>query len=155
MDFSKVARNIQKLMDVDPVLCQKLRQYCNPMIGCCQEVHKEMGPFLNEYMYQDALVMALDDAGFKDDNLVKEYYFKASYKGREIKHKHFVDFLVNQKVFIECKAVETLNSEFRQQLWNYMRLSGIRIGLLYNFAPIKDQCERYYFDPEKQVIFAF
>lgn len=155
MDFSKVARNIQKLMDVDPVLCQKLRQYCYPMIGCCQEVHKEMGPFLNEYMYQDALVMALDDAGFKGDNLVKEYYFKASYRGREIKHKHFVDFLVNQKVFIECKAVETLNSEFRQQLWNYMRLSGIRIGLLYNFAPIKDQCERYYYDPEKQVIFAF
>ena len=79
MDFSKVARNIQKLMDVDPVLCQKLRQYCYPMIGCCQEVHKEMGPFLNEYMYQDALMLALDDAGFKGDNLVKEYYFKASY----------------------------------------------------------------------------
>lgn len=155
MDFTKFVTHVGKLMDVDPVLCQKLRQYCYPIVGCCQEVHREMGPFLNEYMYQDALLMALDDAGFKGDNLVKEFYFKASYKGREIKHKHFVDFLVNQKVFIECKAVECLNSEFRQQLWNYMRLSGIRIGILYNFAPIKDQCERYYYDPEKQVIFAF
>lgn len=155
MDFSKIARNIQKLMDVDPMLCQQLRQYTYSIIGCCQEVHKEMGPFLNEYMYQDALVFALEDAGFTGENLVKEYYFKTKYKEREIKHPHKVDFLVNKKVFVECKAVECLNSEYRQQLWNYMRLSGIRIGILYNFAPIKDQCERYYYDPEKKVIYAF
>lgn len=69
MNFSKIARNIQKLMDVDPMLCQQLRQYTYKMIGCCQEVHKEMGPFLNEYMYQDALVFALEDAGFTGDNI--------------------------------------------------------------------------------------
>lgn len=155
MDFSKIARNIQKLMDVDPVLCQKLRQYTYDVVGCCQEVHKEMGPFLNEYMYQDALVFAFEDAGIKGNDLVKEYYFKTQYKGREIKHPHKVDFFVKQQVFVECKAVECLNSEYRQQLWNYMRLSGIRIGILYNFAPIKDQCERYYYDPEKKVIYAF
>ncbi|MBQ0089334.1 MAG: GxxExxY protein [Prevotellaceae bacterium] len=155
MDFSKVSHNIQKFIDVDLELCQKLRQYCYPIVGCCQEVHKEMGPFLNEYMYQDALVFALEDAGFTNDNLVKEYYFKTKYKDHEIKHTHKVDFLVNKKVFVECKAVESLNSECRQQLWNYMRLSGIKIGILYNFAPINDQCERYYYAPEKQAIFAF
>lgn len=155
MSFKKFATHIGKLTEADSLLCDQLRKYTYPMVGCCQEVHREMGPFLNEYMYQDALMMALGDAGFKGDNLVKEYYFRAFYKGREIKHKHFVDFLVNQKVFIECKAVETLLSEHRQQLWNYMRLSGIRIGILYNFAPVKDQCERYYYDPDKQVIFAF
>lgn len=155
MNFKKFVTHIGKLAETDSLLCNQLRKYTYSMIGCCQEVHREMGPFLNEYMYQDALMMALDDAGFKGDNLVKEYYFKASYKGREIKHKHFVDFLINQKVFIECKAVECLNSEHRQQLWNYMRLSSIRIGILYNFAPIMDQCERYYYDPDKQVIFAF
>ena len=155
MSFKKFVTHIGKLMEADSLLCDQLRKYTYPMVGCCQEVHREMGPFLNEYMYQDALMMALGDAGFKGDNLVKEYYFRAFYKGREIKHKHFVDFLVNQKVFIECKAVETLLNEHRQQLWNYMRLSGIRIGILYNFAPVKDQCERYYYDPDKQVIFAF
>ena len=155
MDFSKIAHNIQKLQDVNPELCLKLREYVYKILGCCQEVHREMGPFLNEYMYQDALALALEDADFTGQNMIKEYYFKTQFKGRDIKHPHKVDFLVNQKVFIECKAVENLSSEFRQQLWNYMRLSGIRLGILYNFAPIKDQCERYYYDPDLKVIFAF
>ena len=33
----------------------KLKRYVYPILGCCQEVHREMGPWLNEYMYQDAL----------------------------------------------------------------------------------------------------
>ena len=92
-------------MDVDPVLCQKLRQYCYPIVGCCQEVHKEMGPFLNEYMYQDAMVFALEDAGFTGDNMTKEYYFTTKYKDREIKHPHkvpdFITFLRHQIAHIE------------------------------------------------------
>jgi len=49
----------------------------------------------------------------------------------------------------------TLAPEHRQQLWNYMRLTGIQIGILYNFAPIHDQCERYYLDKENQVMCMF
>lgn len=56
---------------------------------------------------------------------------------------------------MECKAVEHLGAEHRQQLWNYMRLSGVRIGILYNFAPFRDECEKYYLDPEKQILYAF
>lgn len=44
---------------------------------------------------------------------------------RQIKHKHYVDFLVNKDILIECKVVERLGTEQRQQLWNYMRLTGI------------------------------
>ena len=65
---------------------------------------------------------------------------------KQIKHKHYVDFLVGNDILIECKAIEQIGPEQRQQLWNYMRLSGICIGILYNFAPIRDQCERYYLD---------
>lgn len=155
MDFSKIVTNIGKLIDVDSHLCHQLREYTYDIVGCCQEVHKEMGPFLNEYMYQDALNICLEEHGFTGDNKAKEYYFTTQFHGKTIRHPHKVDFLVNKKVFIECKALKSIGSEQRQQLWNYMRLSGIRIGILYNFAPIKDQCERYYFDPAKKMILAF
>ena len=94
-----------------------------------------MLPFLNEYMYQEAL-----DILFEENDIVrvKEYYFSVTFHGRQIRHKHYVDFLVGNDVLIECKAIEQIGPEQRQQLWNYMRLSGICTGVLYNFAPVRD-----------------
>jgi len=57
-----------------------------------------------------------------------------------------MDFLCKGKVAVECKAISSLGVEQRQQLWNYMRLTNTPIGILYNFAPVKDQCEKYYYD---------
>lgn len=45
MHFNKFVTNIQKLGDKDPELAQKLRKFCYPIIGYCQEVHREMGLF--------------------------------------------------------------------------------------------------------------
>ena len=111
-----------------------------------------MGPFLNEYMYQEALDISLEENGIEK---VKEYYFSVTYHGRQIQHKHYVDFLVNNDVLVECKAVECLGSQQRQQLWNYMRLTKICIGILYNFAPVHDQCERYYLDKDTGNMYLF
>ncbi len=113
--------NIAKLSDINPPLVTELRNHCYTLIGMCQQVHRELGPFLNEYMY----------------------------------HKHYVDFLVNNDVLVECKAVDCLGSAQRQQLWNYMRLTKISIGILYNFAPVHDQCERYYLDNKTGNMYAF
>ena len=145
--------SVKRLAEHDPELCHTLRNYCYELNGCCQQVHREMGPFLNEYMYQDALAIIL-----KENNVepfVKEYYFSVDFHGQRISHKHYVDFFVNDKVFIECKAVEHLGPEHRQQLWNYMRLTKVRIGILYNFAPIHDQSEHYYLDTETNVMYMF
>ena len=66
-----------------------------------------------------------------------------------------MDFYVRGKVFIECKAVASLGPEQRQQLWNYMRLTKVRIGILYNFAPIRDQSEHYYLDTNTNIMYFF
>ena len=144
--------NIQKLKDCNPSLTDQLRGMTYPIIGCCQTVHKEMGPFLNEYMYQDALEIA-----FKEQNIeyVREYYFSVSFHNQRISHKHYADFKCLSNVFVECKAVEHIGPEQRQQLWNYMRLTKVSVGILYNFAPIMDECERYYLDPETNQMYAF
>ena len=144
--------HVKNLNKVNPLLCQQLRQYCYELNGCCQTVHHELGPYLNEYMYQDALEIV-----FKERMVTykREFYFSVEFHGQKIQHKHYVDFLVYDRVYIECKAIDCIGSEQRQQLWNYMRLTNVRIGILYNFAPIRDQSEHYYLDTETNDMYFF
>lgn len=143
---------VKLLEDYDVDLCKRLREWCYDINGYCQEVHTELGPFLNEYMYQDALEIVLKDNKVEH---TREYYFSVMFRGQRINHRHFADFLVKGKCIVECKAVEKLITEHRQQLWNYMRLTGMRIGILWNFAPSYDQSEHYYYDPETKRMYLF
>ena len=133
-------------------LKDKLKRFVYDVIGCCQAVHQEQGPELTEYIYQDSLQIAFDQANIKH---IKEYYFKPSFRGIPLKHRLFVDFLVKDKIFLECKAIDKIGIHERLQLWSYMRSGNIRIGILYNFAPVMDECEKYYFDPETSTIYSF
>ena len=95
--------NISKLVDSNLNLATELKNKCYKVVGLCQQVHKEMGPFLNEYMYQEAL-----DILFEENDIlrVKEYYFSVMFHDKQIKHKHYVDFLVGNDILIECKAID-------------------------------------------------
>ena len=142
----------QKRMQDDKIIW---KQFVYPVIGACQEVHKHLGPFLNEYMYQDALAIELSLCNIPFN---KEYQFTADYKGHTIEHRHFADFRIENgdtSVLVECKAVDSLTDVHRQQLWNYLRLTGIRYGVLYNFAPVYAQCEKYHYDPQTFKMVAF
>lgn len=144
----KVAGN----SNIETNILTQLKSHVYDIIGCCQEVHKELGSWLNEYIYQEALKMS-----FKEQQVpfVKEYYFQVYYHGNPLEHKHYIDFLCKGNVAVECKAISSLGAEQRQQLWNYMRLANIPIGILYNFAPVRDQCEKYYYDAKSKTISAF
>ena len=144
--------SIHKLQPANPRLTEQLRAYAYDVVGACQVVHRDMGAFLNEYMYQEALAIALTEASIP---FQREYYFSVEFHGQRIAHKHFVDFLVRDDIFVECKAIEHIGSEQRQQLWNYMRLTSTRIGILYNFAPVYAKCEKYFYDPSTSRMLAF
>ena len=127
---------------------EELKEIVYPVIGACQEVHKEMGPFLNEYMYQDALAIELGLRGLPYE---KEFQFSADYKGYAITHKHYADFKVTNdtaEVLVECKAVDRLVDAHRQQLWNYMRLTRQPYGMLINFGSQHLYSAWYKFDPD-------
>ena len=143
----KIVNNSKELEGI-----KELRSHVYDIIGCCQEVHKEMGPWLNEYIYQEALKVAFEDEQIPYE---KEYYFQVTFHGRPLPHKHYMDFLCKGEVVLECKAIASIGTEQRQQLWNYMRLTNTPFGVLYNFAPVKDQCERYYYDIKTKNISAF
>ena len=136
---------LKRVVDTRPEILEGLKRKCYAINGCCATVHKEMGPFLNEYMYQDALQILLDE---QEITYIREYCFSVMFHGRQVKHKHYADFLIDDEIIVECKAVDQLAAEHRQQLWNYMRLTGKSIGVLYNFAPINDQSEHYYLDTD-------
>ena len=135
--------------EIEPVLKAKLKKYVYDIVGCCQEVHKEQGPELTEYIYQESLEIA-----FKQANIPfkKEYYFNPKFRGVVLNTKMRVDFFVKDKVFVECKAINEIGVHERLQLWAYMRAAKIRIGILYNFLPVIDECEKYYYDPEDDSI---
>ena len=137
---------------IDAETIAKLKAHVYDIVGCCQEVHRELGPWLNEYVYQEALMVLLQE---KNIPFIKEYYFQVSFHGHPLPHKHYMDFLCKDNVVVECKAIADIGSEQRQQLWNYMRLANKPIGILYNFAPVKDQCEKYYYNVKSKTISAF
>ena len=137
---------------IDEENLAQLKTRVYDIVGCCQEVHRELGPWLNEYVYQEALKVSFEE---KQIPFVKEYYFQVCFHGRPLPHKHYMDFLCKGNVALECKAITAIGVEQRQQLWNYMRLTNTPIGILYNFAPVKDQCEKYYYDVKTKTITVF
>lgn len=80
--------HLGNLQDFNPDLCQQLKRYCYEINGCCQTVHKELGPFLNEYMYQDALEIIFNERAIPH---TREYYFSVDFHGQQIRHNMFVE----------------------------------------------------------------
>jgi GxxExxY protein len=99
------------------------------IIGCAIEVHRHLGPGLLESTYEKALCIELDDAGLP---YARQLRVPVSYKGRVI-GQHRPDLVVGERVLVEVKSVETLHSVHQAQILAYMRVLGVRVGLLMNF----------------------
>ncbi len=110
------------------------------IIGICMEVHRNLGPGLLEVIYKDAL-----EIEFKENNIPfeREKEFAIEYKGQILPHRFYADFLVNEDVILEIKAVKEFSNEHIAQILNYMRLSNSEIGLLLNFQTKSLQHKRY------------
>ena len=123
----------------------KLKEHIFDVIGAIRTVHGELGPGLNEYCYQEGLMLQL-----KRDNIdfIKEMSFHPSYMGQAMQAEFRVDFLCKNDIIIECKATQKLTSEHRAQLFNYMRLLKKPCGILVNFYPSIYKIERYFYDNE-------
>lgn len=98
------------------------------------DVHNEVGGGLSEEVYQESLEVELEMRGMP---FVSKQEIAIYYKGRELKRRYVPDLYVCDGMVVELKAVSQLLSEHEAQLFNYMRLTGKRVGYLINFAPIK------------------
>ena len=129
---------------------EALKNYAYNTIGAIHEVHKELGPGLNEKVYQEGLQLELSERNIP---FQKELTFHPLYHGKEMESTYRLDFLVNKDIIVELKSVESLGNEHKAQLFNYMRLLKASVGILVNFYPKFAEIERYFFSPEDNEIY--
>ena len=106
------------------------------------EVHTVLGPRLLESAYEECLCYELIPCGLKVE---KQKALPVVYKNIKVDAGYRLDIVVNNAVIIEIKAVEELHPVHTAQLITYLKLSGIKYGLLINFnvRSLKEGIRRY------------
>jgi len=109
--------------------------------GAVFEVYKQMGSGFLEAVYQECLEMELRDQGIPFES---QKNLGLAYKGRTLTQTYEPDFICYGTVIIELKAAKELADEHRAQIINYLKASGMKVGLLVNFGHYpKIEIERY------------
>jgi len=100
------------------------------IIGAAVEVQRVLGVGLLESAYAGALAIELASRGLRFE---QEVPVNATYKGHDVGVGYRADFIVERAVIVELKAMDTVADVHRSQLLSYLRLSGLKLGLLINF----------------------
>jgi GxxExxY protein len=98
--------------------------------GFCDQTYNSLGPGFNEKLYQEICFSKCLEAGIEAK---KEHDINVIYKGHEIATLS-LDLLVDNKVIVEFKAVDSIKSVHKAQIICYLKASAIPIGLLVNFS---------------------
>ena len=110
--------------------------------GAIFEVNRILGPGFLEKVYENALLMELKARGLK---AAAQYPIKVKYKDL-IVGEYFADLLVEDQVIIELKTVDRIEKIHEAQLLNYLKATGIKVGLLVNFKSTKAEIKRFVLD---------
>ena len=100
------------------------------IISCFYKVYNTLGFGFLEKVYENALKIELEKAGLK---VQKQRAIDVNYEGQLV-GEYFADLIVEDKIILELKAVESLIQEHEYQLINYLKATEIEIGLLLNFG---------------------
>jgi GxxExxY protein len=109
---------------------QSFRDITEQVIGLCIDLHRHLGPGLLESAYEECLCYELSQVGFRFE---RQKPLPVNYKSVKLDCGYRLDLVIEDKVIIEVKAVETLLPIHEAQLLTYLKLSGLTLGLLVNF----------------------
>lgn len=109
---------------------RRLDALSNRVIGAAIAVHRALGPGLLESVYEACLAEELRHLGIPAQSQVP---VPASYKGITLALGFRIDLLVADAIVVEIKAAEAIRPVHRAQLLTYLKFSGLRLGLLFNF----------------------
>ena len=101
------------------------------IIGACMSVHSDKGNGYVEPVYQDCLEIELTHLGIPFD---PQRNFTLTYRNITLRHSYTPDFLCYDKIIVELKAAKALTDEHRAQVLNYLKVTGLQLGLLVNFG---------------------
>lgn len=108
-----------------------LKEESYKIIGACMEVHKELGMGFREIVYKDALEMEFKE---NDIRFSREKQYDIFYKGKKLPRKYYADFVVFDSIILEVKAAMTIVNPFVYQTINYLKASGMKLGIIVNFG---------------------
>jgi GxxExxY protein len=108
------------------------------ILGACFEVSNELGAGFLESVYQNALLITLRQKGLKVES---EVPLNVRFRGQVV-GQFYADIMVEDKVIVELKAVSALSPVHQAQVINYLKATGIEVGLLVNFGRPKIEYQR-------------
>ncbi|WZL88578.1 GxxExxY protein [Salinimicrobium sp. 3283s] len=100
------------------------------IVGALFEVYNNLGSGFSEIVYKDALEYELKNRKIP---FTREKKYSVSYKDIVLSHKFYADFVIQDKIILEIKAVEDINDKFISQCINYLKVSNCRLAILANF----------------------
>ncbi|GMU43473.1 MAG: GxxExxY protein [Xanthomonadales bacterium] len=103
------------------------------LIACAIDVRKELGFGFLEKVYENALLVELVRSGIRAE---QQKPLQIKYRGA-IVGDYFADLIVEEKLLVEIKSIERTAPEHSAQVLNYLRATGLRVGLLLNFGPTR------------------
>jgi GxxExxY protein len=104
---------------------------CYAIVGAAIEVHCELGPGFLEAIYQEALEIEL---GSRRIPFEAQKPLTVSYKGRRLKKEYVADIICYGQIIVELKAMDKLSGREESQILNYLKATGLKVGLLVNFG---------------------
>ena len=108
----------------------KYKDLTSKIIDCAYSVHNALGYGFLESVYQNALLIELENSGLQAES---EKKIKVHYQDKVV-GDFIADIIVNDKVIIELKSVKDISPAHEAQLTNYLKATGIEVGLLINFG---------------------
>ena len=100
------------------------------IVDCAFKVHKSLGPGLLESTYEACLLYELNKTGLVYES---QKGLPVIYNGERLNVGYRIDIIVEEKVIIEIKSIETLNQVHMAQIITYLKLSDCKLGYLINF----------------------
>jgi GxxExxY protein len=110
------------------------------ILAACFEVMNELGAGFLESVYEKALLIVLRDKGLVAEAQVP---LSVMFRGKPV-GEFFADILVEGKIIVELKAARTMLPEHQAQLINYLKATGLEVGLLVNFGPTRLEYRRFH-----------
>ena len=108
------------------------------VVGCAMEVLNTLGHGLLEKPYENALVVEFQQQGIP---YAQQPRFPVIYKSVNV-GEYIPDLIVFDKIIVDTKAIEKIGNNEKVQIINYLKITGLRVGLLLNFKHAKLEWER-------------
>jgi len=115
-----------------------LKEEVFEVVGCAMEVLNELGHGLLEKLYENALVV---EFGLRKISVQQQSRYEVTYKGVRV-GEYVPDLITHGKLVVDTKVVERITDHELGQMMNYLRITGLKVGLILNFKRAKLEWRR-------------